>query len=369
MLADPLAGLHSPEGALISLYLDRPDPGGMAALITDLLRPVRARSLLMSKPVVKSVRSDAERIHEQASQLEADPAPSFAVFASSLDDIFEVQQLTHQVESTATLGTRPYLRPLRAAPRLLRAGVIVADRAEARTFLLSGDLVEELGDPLNADIGKANYGGFSGYEEHTVRSRAEEVTSRLWREAAARLLPPHQERPLDFVAIGSHEEFTEEIGRGLHPYLADVYRASFVAKPQGLSQPMLRAELADLSSKVRRDRQTALAGHVCDTAWSGGDGVVGLSATIEAANVQAIDTLAVAGPFARSGSVCRACGHLARFADVCPVCGNTMDQVDDVVAAVMESVVAHGGRVHQIRVASPLDAQGVGALTRFKIKS
>jgi hypothetical protein len=33
----------------------------------------------------------------------------------------------------------------------------------------------------------------------------------------------------------------------------------------------------------------------------------------------------------------------------------------------MESVIAAGGSVHQIEVASPLDTEGVGALTRFPV--
>jgi hypothetical protein len=42
-----------------------------------------------------------------------------------------------------------------------------------------------------------------------------------------------------------------------------------------------------------------------------------------------------------------------------------MFQVDDIVAAAMEATVAAGGRTHQIGVSSPLDAHGIGALTRF----
>jgi hypothetical protein len=44
-----------------------------------------------------------------------------------------------------------------------------------------------------------------------------------------------------------------------------------------------------------------------------------------------------------------------------------MFAVDDVVGALMESVVVAGGDVSQIRVASPLDRHGVGALTRFPV--
>jgi hypothetical protein len=49
------------------------------------------------------------------------------------------------------------------------------------------------------------------------------------------------------------------------------------------------------------------------------------------------------------------------------VCGERLFLVEDVVGALMESVVGSGGVVSQIRVASPLDRHGVGALTRFPV--
>jgi hypothetical protein len=44
-----------------------------------------------------------------------------------------------------------------------------------------------------------------------------------------------------------------------------------------------------------------------------------------------------------------------------------MFPVEDVVAAAMDATVGSGGTVHQIEVASPLDVDGVGVLTRFRV--
>ncbi|MGA7228255.1 MAG: hypothetical protein WBZ45_08615 [Acidimicrobiia bacterium] len=367
LLADPIAELRSPAGSLISLYLDRPSPGGMAALLTDLLRPLRESAERQDRLVQKSVRADSERIHGYAEQLESDGAPSYAIFASEIDDVFSLEALAHPVPNVAALGPRPYLRPLRAAPRMLRAGVLVADRAEARVFVAAGDLVEELGAPFIADIGKSNFGGFSGYEEQGVRARADEASSRMWKEAGASLLESHLDRPLDYLAIGGHGETIEEIGRTLHPYLARLYRASFVANPHALTLTTLRADLNDIAVEVRQHRQTALAGHVCDTAWSNGQAVLGLVPVLTACNAQAVDTLVVAGEFTKPGVICNNCGHLSRAGSVCPICSATTFEIDDIVAAAMEAVIDAGGRVQQIAVASPLDVAGIGALTRFSV--
>lgn len=366
-IRDPIADLKSSTGSLISLYVDRPSPGGFAALLSDLLRPIRDQAETMDRPIQMSVRSDTDRIRGLADQLELEPAPAYAVFASQADDIFVLESLTHSTRNVSVLGPRPYLRPLRAAPKPLRAGVLVADRTMARTFISFSGLVDEIGSPLVVEIGKVNYGGFSGYREHGARARADEATTRLWKDAGARLLEYHLEKRFDYVAIGAQEEAAEEIGRSLHPYLERLHRATFVANPANMGGAALRSELVDLDMVVRRERQEALAGRVCDTAWGGGNAFLGLAAALEAANAQAIETLVVAGTFVRPGVVCSQCGHLSRTGDPCPVCGARLFPVDDVVAALMEAVISAGGTVHQIDVPSPLDVHGVGALTRFPV--
>lgn len=367
MIRDPIADLRSPLGSLISLYVDRPSPGGFAAVLVDLVKPIKELAEGLDRDVQMSVRADARRIRGLADRLELESAPAYAVFASNADDVFVLEALTHSTPNVAKLGPRPYLRPLRAAPKPLRSGVLVADRALARTFVSSGGLVEELGSGLEADIGKTNFGGFAGYDEQGVRARAEEASTRLWKEAGARLLDCHLERPFDYVAVGGREEMIEEISRSLHPYLERLHRTSFVASPTTLGPAALRAEMMALDVSVRRERQEALAGRVCDTAWSGGNGLLGLSSVLDASNAQAVDTLVVAGRFTKPGMVCNECGYLSRTGESCPVCDSRLFPVDDVVAALMESTISAGGAIHQIAVPSPLDVQGVGALTRFPV--
>lgn len=368
MLADPIAGLRSPTGALVSVYLNRPSPGGFSALVTDTLRPLRDRVDHLPRNVQKSLRRDARKIRGLADRLELEPAPSFAVFASDEDDIFVVESLTHEIENRATLGPRPYLRPLRVAPRPLRAGVLVADRTEARIFTSSGEHVQEVGAALKTDIGKPNYGGFSGYQEHTTRSHADEASARIWREAGARLLDAHQDRALDFLVIGSLEEMADEIVGQLHPYLTDLDRMSLQSLPGDMTVSSLRNKLADLTSDVRARRQMALVGQILDTARAGGQAVLGLETSIEAANALAVGTLVVAGWFTRTGVVCGDCGAIGRAGGSCAICGQKTLPVDDVVSELMDAVVAAGGTVHQVAVPSQLDDHGVGALTRYPVQ-
>lgn len=367
MAGDRIADLRSRNGSLISVYAGRPSPGGFGALLSDLVKSIRERSDTLGRSVQKSVRNDTERIHDLAEQLEIDSAPGYAIFASDLDDTFVLEPLDYPAPNVATIGPRPYMRPLRATPRSLRSGIIVADNTRARTYVAVEGIVDEISDPIAADIGRPSFAGFAGYDEHTVRSRAEELTAKVWREAGERLLERHLERPFDYLAIGSHDEIVEEIARNLHPYLARLQRQTFSAGPQTVTISALRADVTEMDREVRKQRQEALAGRVCETTWSGGNAVLGLQDAINAANAQAIDTLVVAGPFTRPGVICDSCGYLARDGSDCPVCGSALFAVDDIVAAVMDATVAAGGKVFQISVASPLDREGVGALVRFPV--
>ena len=365
MIVDPLKEMRSSSGVLISVYLNRPEAGMAATALKGLLRNLSENSRTADRPSQRSMAADLDRILAASPRVEAEPAPGYAIFASSVDDLFVFKTLTHGVADTVMVGPRPYLRPLRAAPKPLRSGILVADRGMARTFVSNGSLVDEIGEPLEADLGKPNFGGFGGYSEHVARGHAEAETTRVWKESISRLLQAHLERPFDYLAIGGREESIDEIGRMLHPYLARRLRADFPAVPQRVTPSSLRDQIAEIDDQVRRRRQEALAGRVCDTAWSGGSAVLGLSAVLQACNAQAVDVLAVAGPFARPGVVCDQCGQLERTGETCPVCGSEMFETEDVVAAAMEAVVASGGTVQQLRVASPLDVEGVGALTRF----
>jgi hypothetical protein len=349
------------------MYMERPSPGGFSALIYDLGRGVREVARTRNRAVQKSVESDISRIREEAGRFEVEAVPAYAVFASAVDDIYQIKPLAHPVPSNSTLGSRPYLRPLRAEPRPSRTGILVADRSEARLFVGYEGSVAEVGRPLRTDPGKTNYGGFAGYDEHTVRGRADEVASRLWREAGQRLFDIHQESPFDALLVGGQEQTVEEVREQLHPYLRNLSSGSFQVSPSEVSLGRLRSEIDDLNRRIREEREVGLVSTAMDAAGRGTGAVLGLADSLRAANVQGISDLIVAGSFSRPGVMCSACGLLDRDGSACPVCGEELHQVADVVAALIDSTVDAGGSVHQVVVGSALDREGVGALTRFEI--
>lgn len=364
-MIDPIAKLHSPNGTLLSIFVNRRAPATRAVLV-DLLKAIRSEER-QDRAAEKSIRFDCDRIIDSAARIDTETAPAVALFASHDDGIFEYLPLSATVEDTAVVGPRPLLRPLRAQPRPMRVGVIIADGARARTYVFAGGDLHDLGDELEVDPGKDNYAGFAGYEEHRIRSRADELANKLWRQAGRRLLDVHQDQALELVVIGSHEEFFDLIAAQMHAYLQDLPQGRIVVDPHTLTH----AELSDMiSGEIDRARvayEERLLERVIGEVDAGGQAVAGLAPLLEAANAHAIDHMVVAGPYAKPGVQCDQCGWLGRTGTSCPVCGSPLFDVADVVAAAMEATVEAGGRVTIVSVASRLDAQGVAALTRFSI--
>lgn len=361
-----VAKLESPSGTLISVYLNHP-PAQTAAVLADLLKPLRGRSESLERPVALSVRDSAERILALQPRIDADPSAAFAVFASEGDGIFEIVPLPSAVWDVATLGTKPYLRPWRAIPRTLRVGVIVADRRTAWVHVTENDRVVLLGEPIVGDTGKVNFGGFSGYEEHGARARGESETARVWKEAGARLFASHQDSPLDVVVLAGHQENLDEMAGHLHSYLQSLPHGRLVIDPRTMTEPIIRERVAEVVGRIRSEHEDGLVEQVVSAAGAGGLAVTGTVAVLRAVNVGAVSHLVLAGAYSKPGVVCGECGQLARSGSACASCGAATREVDDILGEAVEVVLAGGGKVTQIRVASRLDGSGTGALLRFAV--
>ena len=359
-----LAQLRSAEGPIVTLYVNRP-AGAASATLTDLLKPVRAAADDLPRKAAKAVTVECDRIHDLAPRLDGSPAAAHAIVAVP-GGPFVHEVLAHAVWDVAQAGPRPYLRPLRALPPAIRTGIVVADRRRARTYLATDTTVEPAGTVLEADLGKSNFGGFSGYEEHGVRRRAEHETTRMLKQTAARMLDLHKEDPFDALLLGGHQETLDELIPYLHSYLQELPVGRAVVDPHTLTLPELRERAEGLASAVRSERDHAAATDI-DEAVGRGTGAAGTAAVLEAANGRAIDRLAVAGRFEKPGVVCAECGWMARTGEGCPVCGGETSAVDDIVGYLIESVLEAGGKVHHLTVAGPIDRHGVAASLRFPI--
>jgi hypothetical protein len=361
---DSIAGLRSPEGSLISLYVDQGP--GLSARVTDLLKPIRERSEQGPRNRMLSVRGDAERVSSLTAKMSRDAASGFAVFAAGGDGILEVVPLSKGLGDVAVLGIHPYVRPLRVMRPPLHGVAVVMERSVVDIYELADDAL--IGPRrMESDQGKRNWGGFRGFDEVNVRQHAEEEVGHMLRAAGEWMFRRHQEASFDFVALGGHHATLEAMVPHLHPYLAQLPRHTFVVDPNTLTGAEVLAHLRQGAEAAHGRHDEELLTAVLEAPHRGGPSALGAPSVLAGVNLKAVDHLVIAGPFAKSGVECLSCGWLARSGDRCSSCQQTLVEVDDVFGPAIERVLEASGQVTQVLTASPLDTYGVGALLRFPV--
>lgn len=322
-----------------------------------------------------SLRGDIAAVEAAAPKIDRSSAPSVALFACGPAGLFEILELAEPVWDVAVVADEPYLRPLRAVPESTPVGVVVVDRAKAWVFTVRGgeiqkiaELNDQLQHPKNPEEGlKRNYGGWQGYAERRARAHASALTQRHFQDAARLLSELDMEHDFGHVVVGGHTETLDGFVELLHPSLRGKLAGTFAADPRTLDRSQVRDFASGLVASARDAEELAIIEGLLDHTGAGGRGVMGLKEVLFAANLHAIDHMLVAGSFTKPGTRCRDCGWLSRNGAACEACDGETAEVDDIVAAAIERSVADGARVHHVRVASRLDAAGIGARLRFPI--
>ncbi len=358
---------------VLSVYVNRigtpRDRTSMNARLTELLRPIRESGDggELSHEAAMSLRSDLKTVQGLADRIDADPSPAVAIFTCHGADWFEYVSLGRPVWDVARVGVRPYLRPLRAAEADLRSAVVVFEPRRSLVFVKHGDTFSEFGEVIEEAVRKSNYGGFSGYEERGVRSHADAVIQRHFKETADLVFRLYQQQGFDFLFLAGHQDAIEEGSKLLHPYVKARVAGSFVIDTHTMTPALIREQVTGLEETAVAALEEDRVRELLDTAGAGGQAVLGLADVLAAVNARAIDRLIVSGNFTKEGAVCGSCGWLARNGSSCPVCGSGTRRTDDVVGEIIEATIDESGEVIQVSVASALDQKAIGALLRFPL--
>jgi peptide chain release factor subunit 1 len=359
-----LAELTSPSASLISMYVDR-SAGPSSTVVNDLVKPLKSAAEDAERTAALSIREDIDQIKRLAASADTNGDPAWMVLASHADGILVHESLPRSVSNMVAVGRRPYLRPLRAMPEPIESVLFVVERPKVVVYRI-GEGVAEVGR-FQSDLGKADYGGFQGYEEAKATRRADEEATRVWKEAIASALEAHQSDPFDLVVLAGHKHELEPFAEHLHSYLEELPNDKIVIDPRTTSEAELTQRVRELEPAVARARDERTIRSVLEAAYQGRPVARGTAAVLTAANIGAVDRLVVSGPFAKNGVRCVGCGWLARAGERCPACDQAFEKVPDVVGAAAERVIEQGGRFDQVVVASALDVDGVAALLRFPL--
>ena len=342
--------------------------------LKDLLSDAKAAADDLPRQQRMSLREDIESLSRSTSGIGSDLGRGIAFFKSSGAGIDEHVVLPGPVRDRAVVDTVPYLRPLDAMlDHYRRFCVAVVDGRFASIFRFRMDQLETWEEMASGAIGeedfrKANYGGFSGYDERRVRAHADELLARHHRDVAARLERLQGEDPgYDLLIIGGQEGHTSGVVAALRPEHAKRLAGTFIIDPHTATPAIVLEHSKRVAQAFEEEEQRRLVSRLIDVAASHGDAVVGVDQATEAANRRAVDTLVIQADRTTPGSVCRSCGWIALDSESqCPSCGGRVDPVVDIVDALGESVRNSGGRVQHVIVDTRLAEAEVGAFLRYQ---
>jgi peptide subunit release factor 1 (eRF1) len=220
------------------------------------------------------------------------------------------------------------------------------------------------------EIRKPNYGGFGGYEERRVRSRADEVVARHYKDVAARLSELERSEPgFDLLIVGGPDEHVEGLIDAIPPDVVKKLAGRFTVDPGTMTPAIVLEHSRRVATAFEAEEQGVVVRRLIDTAGAGGAAVLGMDETIDAVNQRAIETLLVRAGLTEPGSTCPDCGWVQRVAEgPCAACGASLREVPDVLDAIADAVRASGGNVQHILVPTDLDQHEVGAFVRYRLE-
>ncbi len=358
---------------VVSLYMSvAPGVGEQRSVVPhlkDLLAAVRNQAAELDRDAEKAVRVDCDRILGLAGRIAEQQGRGVAVFSSSAAGLQELVALPAGVRPRAVLGTRPYLWPVEAMlAEQRRACAVVLDRRRAEIHRFDGGTLEAWEQLDAEELRKSNYGGFAGYEERRVRTHADEVAHRHYRETAARLTELHRAGGFDLLVVGGQADNVDGLVAELPPELADRLAGTFAVDTHTVTPAIVADHCRQLLDAHEATEQAALADRVLEVAKGGGLAATGLDAVLAAVNQRAVDLLVMAADATVPGAECGSCGWLApNDTTPCPACGEPARRVPDLVDAMAAAVRAAGGTVRHLLTETPLSGDRVGALLRFPV--
>ena len=355
---------------VLSVYLgtrrSQGDAASIGSRLRDLLATVRDHARGVERTESRSLERAIEIVRGHEDRMLREREAGIAVFASA-DGLDEYQSLPAPFRDRAVVANHPYRRPLDAMlGEMRRYCTVVLDRREAhlmRFFMRQLESTEVLSEE---ELRKANFGGFSGYDERRVRSHADEVASRHYRGTAGRLFELLKEGAFELLLIGGQHENVDGLRRELRPELAAILAGTFTLDTHTMTPAITREACEPLVEEHDRALQRKLVDSIIDTAKGGGLAVLGLTAVLAAANEKAIEVVAVDTRSSIPGWECTACARLQlESSSGCPACGGELKAVPDLIDEIVRAVMASSGSVRHILASTQLAQYQLGAMLRF----
>jgi peptide chain release factor subunit 1 len=369
-----LAAFRARQGCAVSLYVGLdpsivPTPGALASHTRSLLasaeRQLDERRATLSHDERKALAGDLERIGTWfESEFSRDGVQGVAVFAASLEKLFQPLLLPWPVDDEARIANQLYLAPLvRLVGRGDGALVAYVGRERGDVYRLRGGRLVPLLDEKARVPGRHDQGGWSQarYERHI-----ETIVDRHLREVADALERCVRElRDVRVVLAGSDE--TRGYFEALLSHEVKAALVGWVAAEAHVDAPRLLELARPLLDEWRSGREEALLARWREEAARNGRAATGWEETLQAASDGRVELLLVQEGADRPAHVCPSCGRAQATGGSCPLDGTTLQPADTGLDLAVHQTLTHGGTVEVIgeehRDLEPVG--GVAALLRF----
>jgi peptide subunit release factor 1 (eRF1) len=248
--------------------------------------------------------------------------------------------------------------------------VAVVDRSHGRVFTVKlGEI--ELRAEIHAMHGVGHIkttGADHLYSQSHFQRKADEHTLSQLKRVAEVLEDLNRFHPFERVVLIGSTEATSALFRLLHKSMRGRAIASGVLSANA-SESQILQEVLFLARKAERSQELAKAQRLITAAAKDQKAVAALADTIQALNGKRVRELVYSAGFTATGGRCEPCEAIF-VSDManCEFCGLPVKPIDDLVEAAIDSALAKGAGVEQLRgeAAEKLrSAGGIGAFLRF----
>lgn len=309
------------------------------------------------------IQAQGEALVSQALVPEADGVALFACQALGVRELLPVRV---PFADAFVVADAPLLRPLAAvleeAPTAL---VVFVDGESARVIPVRSDGPgEEV--PLESEVpGRHRRGGWAQLAQSRYRRHVEEHRGRHFDAVAEVLAQLAEETVFDRIVLAGESRTLAVFRRHLPAPLAARIVGTISAGRHEPGSSLLERAAAILDEREGQEERAAVDALLTEAAQSR-RAVAGLEATLEAAARGAVRHLYLLKGFRRAGRACTACGMLQNGPGAsCRRCGGETGPVE-LGEALVERVLAEGGRVETVGDHAALAAAGgVAASLRY----
>ncbi|HET8606821.1 MAG TPA: Vms1/Ankzf1 family peptidyl-tRNA hydrolase [Gaiellaceae bacterium] len=368
-----LAAFRAVKGCAISLYVDLDpqlaiNPGDIKARVNSLLdaggRNGSFDTDSMTREQKVAFRDDLDRIRRYfADEFDRSGARGFALFCSSLDNLFQPLPLASEVADDVRTGRELYLAPL--VPVVGRGeGALVAmiGRERGQLFRLRAGGLEEIADRTEDAPSQHDQGGWSqaNYQRHIdevvaqhIKRVLELIDRRLRREPSLRLV------------IVANDSVRGEVESRLSPEAQKAVVGWTTAEAHAEGPRLLEVVKPVLEHARAEDERKALE-RWREEASREGRAAAGWERTLEAASDGRVELLLVHANANHEAFQCPACGRGQLGNGNCPLDGTRLEKREDGLDLAVHQTLQHGGSIFVASASEELGpVEGIGALLRY----